>query len=48
MCIRTDARGLDLGFSECGYTSTDDCQHLSVAKSTPVCSGVAHSIGAQS
>jgi hypothetical protein len=22
MCIRTDARGLDLGYFVCGYTST--------------------------
>ncbi|SDA94281.1 hypothetical protein SAMN03080617_03882 [Algoriphagus alkaliphilus] len=34
MCIRTDARGLDLGYFVCGYTSTDDCQQ-----------STAHSIG---
>ncbi len=26
MCIRTDARELDLGYFVSGYTSTDDCQ----------------------
>jgi hypothetical protein len=37
MCIRTDARELDLGYFVCGYTSTDDCQQ-----------STAHSIGTQS
>ncbi|SEF67630.1 hypothetical protein SAMN03080598_01000 [Algoriphagus boritolerans DSM 17298 = JCM 18970] len=26
MCSRNDARALDLGYFESGYTSTDDCQ----------------------
>jgi hypothetical protein len=43
MCIRIDARELDLGYFLCRYTSTDDCQ-----QSTPVRRGVAHSIRTES